>query len=735
VDVSKIKSTKYCTVISKIVIKDTSIDDFTLLEICKKKDSPARHHLLVDKRRHVVVPKDLADCSDLGKNDESALFESMENIPKPRKKKNINKVFGEAIFQELLQYDGTINSADSSRSFIISLQNDANECKEMVLTTLPQDCPTQKEECPSTLKDAALVKRIGSRKVNKVLGEFVARAPTQTQSKTMKQVEDDEDGEESDTSVHSTGEQKKTQKTRKLHSFFGHVPADVSRNIPSQSENQPNTVKTKKKNAAIKINRFFGEVVPANASGKTAAFFGTHLQNAPVKLQYRRTRNYSQETDILDDDDSIFELEAEVERPAPKLIAQHLEEFFPGIEKLSAAQADTNNFKGTVIDAVSMKQKVLERAKMELEQKLKQLMLQSHGAEFPDTPEIADLRSDISKLDVPEPRQFALSPSHKFATIDNNQEESHDDSEDEPEYFETHGLVAANNPNSMILWQCDFVTGLNTQAQIKWIRGPMIGEGSYGKVYYGANANGDIMAVKQVGIKKFNGNYQSKALEAIHQEVCLLQDLDHANIVKYIGYEISDRILNVFLEYVSGGSVASALASMGPFPEPFLNSVTRQILTGLEYLHSKSILHRDVKGANILIDDNGWVKISDFGVSKRKKYGVSYDAGSTKSIQGSVFWMAPEVVKSNHYSAKIDIWSLGCVVLEMLTGEHPWAAYDEVQTMWRLGKDSCPPCPDDVTPETKDFISKCLTMYTNITQQSPSSPDGLKFAITSICYI
>ena len=79
------------------------------------------------------------------------------------------------------------------------------------------------------------------------------------------------------------------------------------------------------------------------------------------------------------------------------------------------------------------------------------------------------------------------------------------------------------------------------------------------------------------------------------------------------------------------------------------------------------------------------------------------------SIQGSVYWMAPEVVKAKGYSAKVDIWSLGCVVLEMFTGTHPWKQLDEVQAMWRLGRLDKPPIPESITGQALDFIHDCFT--------------------------
>ncbi|KAJ3269867.1 hypothetical protein HK104_005024 [Borealophlyctis nickersoniae] len=206
------------------------------------------------------------------------------------------------------------------------------------------------------------------------------------------------------------------------------------------------------------------------------------------------------------------------------------------------------------------------------------------------------------------------------------------------------------------------------------------------------------------------GSAKKRMVDALHREITLLKDLDHENIVRYLGYDVKGNTINVFLEYVSGGSVASSIATMGRFEEPLVRSLVCQILCGLEYLHERLIIHRDIKGGNILLDESGVAKISDFGISKKNEYKTAYRYNSRMSIQGSVYWMAPEVIKGKGYSAKVDIWSLGCVVLEMFTGNHPWKQLDELQTMWRLGRENAPPVPDFVSDDAKDFIEKCFTI-------------------------
>lgn len=139
-----------------------------------------------------------------------------------------------------------------------------------------------------------------------------------------------------------------------------------------------------------------------------------------------------------------------------------------------------------------------------------------------------------------------------------------------------------------------------------------------------------------------------------------------------------------FLEYVPGGSIASCLRKHGKFDEEVTKSFTGQILGGLEYLHSKGILHRDMKCDNILVETTGICKISDFGISKRTD-DINM-AGAYTSMQGTVFWMAPEVIDANKkgYNSKIDIWSVGCVVFEMWTGQRPWSGREAMAVLLQV---------------------------------------------------
>ncbi|SCU83144.1 LADA_0C09802g1_1 [Lachancea dasiensis] len=252
--------------------------------------------------------------------------------------------------------------------------------------------------------------------------------------------------------------------------------------------------------------------------------------------------------------------------------------------------------------------------------------------------------------------------------------------------------------------------------EFAWIRGEIIGRGSFGSVFLGMNVTaGEMIAVKQVEVPRFGSQDETalNVLEALRLEVATLKNLDHTNIVQYLGFEDKNHVYSLFLEYVAGGSVGALIRHFGRFDEKLVRFLAVQVLRGLSYLHSKGILHRDMKADNLLLDVDGVCKISDFGISRKSN---NIYTNSDMTMRGTVFWMAPEMVDTKQgYSAKVDIWSLGCVVLEMFAGKRPWSNFEVVAAMLKIGKfKSAPPIPDDIkeliSPEAKDFLDACFNV-------------------------
>jgi len=274
---------------------------------------------------------------------------------------------------------------------------------------------------------------------------------------------------------------------------------------------------------------------------------------------------------------------------------------------------------------------------------------------------------------------------------------------------------------------------------LRYMKGAMIGQGSFGTDYLALHAiTGELMALKQVEMPSSSGTSldakKNNMVEALKREIDLLRELKHPNIVQYLGSNSDDTHLNIFLEYVAGGSVATMLVNYGSLPEALISNFVRQILTGLAYLHSKEIIHRDIKGANILVDNHGSVKISDFGISKRVESTLRTSTthqlkrgGPRVSLQGSVFWMAPEVVKQTAYTRKADIWSLGCLIVEMFTGSHPHPNCTQLQAIFKIGGsgDAKPDIPPNVSKDVRVFLERTFEIEH---EKRPSADDLLKFA-------
>ncbi|GMH08410.1 hypothetical protein Nepgr_010250 [Nepenthes gracilis] len=261
---------------------------------------------------------------------------------------------------------------------------------------------------------------------------------------------------------------------------------------------------------------------------------------------------------------------------------------------------------------------------------------------------------------------------------------------------------------------------------IRWRKGELIGCGAFGRVYMGMNLDsGELLAVKQVSIAA-NGASREKTqthIRELEEEVKLLKNLSHPNIVRYLGTAREEEALNILLEFVPGGSISSLLGKFGSFPESVIRMYTKQLLLGLEYLHKNGIMHRDIKGANILVDNKGCIKLADFGASKQVVELATMTGA--KSMKGTPYWMAPEVILQTGHSFSADLWSVGCTVIEMATGKPPWSQqYQEVAALFHIGTTkSHPPIPEHLSTEAKDFLLKCLQKEPDL---RPSASDLLQ---------
>ncbi|GMP28078.1 hypothetical protein CsSME_00003769 [Camellia sinensis var. sinensis] len=244
----------------------------------------------------------------------------------------------------------------------------------------------------------------------------------------------------------------------------------------------------------------------------------------------------------------------------------------------------------------------------------------------------------------------------------------------------------------------------------QWQKGKLIGRGTFGSVYVASNREtGALCAMKEVELCPDDPK-SAESIKQLEQEIKVLSQLKHPNIVQYYGSEIIGDRFYIYLEYVHPGSINKYVHEhCGAITECVVRSFTRHILSGLAYLHSTKTIHRDIKGANLLVDSNGVVKLADFGMAKH----LSGPAANL-SLKGSPYWMAPELLQSvmqkdvsSDVALAVDIWSLGCTIIEMLNGKPPWSEYEGAAAMFKVMRES-PSIPETLSPEGKDFLRSCF---------------------------
>ena len=197
-------------------------------------------------------------------------------------------------------------------------------------------------------------------------------------------------------------------------------------------------------------------------------------------------------------------------------------------------------------------------------------------------------------------------------------------------------------------------------------------------------------------------------LNVIMQEIDLLKNLHHPSIVKYHGFVKSADSLYIILEYCEQGSLHSICKNFGKFPENLVALYTAQTLQGLLFLHEQGVIHRDIKGANILTTKDGLIKLADFGVAT-KAQGITEG-----SVVGTPYWMAPEVIELSGATTASDIWSLGCTVIELLDGKPPYHQFAPMPALFRIVNDDHPPLPEGASPLVRDFLMQCFQKDPNL---------------------
>ncbi|KAK4048453.1 Protein kinase [Microbotryomycetes sp. JL201] len=228
-----------------------------------------------------------------------------------------------------------------------------------------------------------------------------------------------------------------------------------------------------------------------------------------------------------------------------------------------------------------------------------------------------------------------------------------------------------------------------------------VGQGASGSVYVAkVLASGAKVAIKQMDL-----SHQPRK-ELIVNEILVMKESHHENIVNYLdSFLVKGSELWVVMEYMEGGALTDVIDS-NTLAEEQIASICNETCKGLQHLHTQSIIHRDIKSDNVLLDSHGHVKITDFGFCAK----LTDQKAKRATMVGTPYWMAPEVVKQKEYGAKVDIWSLGIMAIEMIENEPPYLDEEPLKALYLIATNGTPTLkkPEKLSKELKNFLAVCL---------------------------
>lgn len=237
-----------------------------------------------------------------------------------------------------------------------------------------------------------------------------------------------------------------------------------------------------------------------------------------------------------------------------------------------------------------------------------------------------------------------------------------------------------------------------------------VGQGASGSVYVARPLKGPMVVHRRVAIKQIDLMSQPRK-ELIVNEITVMKESQHPNIVNFLeAYLRGSSDLWVVMEYMEGGALTDVIDN-NTLTEEQIATICFETCKGLQHLHRQNIIHRDIKSDNMLLDSRGHVKITDFGFCAK----LTEHKNKRATMVGTPYWMAPEVVKQKEYGAKVDVWSLGIMAIEMIESEPPYLNEEPLKALYLIATNGTPKLkrPERLSKEIKSFLSVCLCVDVN----------------------